>query len=358
MSAEKEQKIGKWLNISGQNFTENSKCFVYLVDFVELGKKYIGYKAVVSRKNKKPVSWEMYKTSSKLVRGLLRDGWEPIWYIIKIFDDFDEGYAYERSQLVERDVLGDNKNEYLNQCIGQHKMSRLPESYTEEAINAAKEGLIRHMQSEDYQHPMLGKQHPNRGKKLPQTAPKVHVSVNNIQITNGVVNKWHPKGEEIPEGFRKGIKISTKRTPEEIEAFVRKAREIQARNYRARVDEYNLKPNACIVCGCDLEYERRKLKSCSDFCNSKNRSRISKSIEFSDDSIQAGVSKRLDNLALTKGFDNYLAMCNHVVELCKLHTIKQVSVMVGLSVTGVQGCMRFVDFSLREYRKLQRSKEI
>lgn len=353
--------VGHWLLPENQEYVpECHVCFTYEVNLPEISKKYIGFKSIKSRKSGKETNWKWYKTSSKLVKKYLKQGFVAEFKIIEFFENYEKGYAAETDLLKAADVLGVNKNLYLNQCITHDRMLRLPESYTDEAVNSAREGLRAWMESEDYVHPMQGKKHPNKGKKLPQTAPKVHVSVNNVQITNGEVNRWWDKNKPLPEGFRYGW-VTQRRdlSPDERERLQQRLRgycEIRSKEAR---ENYYADPNLCVVCQSVIPYEYRfSNKTCSAACRSKNRSKISSSYEVSEDERIRRSLRQKQKMADKFGFDTYDQLCDTIIELCKTAKVRDVAENFGISPTGINGCFKHKGFSLREYRKIVKLEEL
>lgn len=175
---------------------------------------------------------------------------------------------YQVSSDVLRAKLDDGTPSFYNKNIAGVKF--IPPSYHSEATVLKLKRILK-----ERGHPLKGKVHPNRGKRLPQTAPKTHVSINNIQITDGKTNLWWPKEKELPEGFEKGIYKKGYINSNKAKAARKKNSQDQADKRR---EIYSKNPNLCNVCKSPISYENKSLKSCSLECRSKWRSQVSKRI--------------------------------------------------------------------------------
>lgn len=298
--------LGHWVNnstVSDENISKFA-AFTYIVVF-EDNYFYIGFKAIRNRISGKKLSWKNYKTSSKLVKAKLLNT-PADFIIVGVHSSQEEAIEEEQRLLRSVDAL---KNELcLNQAISHREMLRRPESYTEEAVNNAKRGLERYRNSEAYTHPMQGKQHPNRGKKLPQTAPKRHVSKDNIQITDGVTNKWWPKGKELPEGFYRGLTTKPKRVTAATLKQLAINTAINTINARIR---YSLNPSCCKVCNTALSYADKNNSLCGEeSCFRTRRKQIgAKNV---GKKYPGNSAKARSKYAKKKGFDSYYALAEAV----------------------------------------------
>lgn len=225
-------------------------------------------------KHWKPSNWKKYTGSCKeLNEDIKKYGKKSFSFeILSQHTSKSELHYAEIDYQVWLDVLRARIDEdtklYYNKNIAGTKFIP-PDYHSEDTVNKLKKIL------KERGHPLQGKAHPNKGKKLPQTAPKKHVSIDNVQITDGDVNLWWSKGLDIPEGFRVGITKSGYTNSEEADAA---RRETNKKNALAARDRYNKKPNKCNVCEKDIPYGDRLKKSCSLECRSKWRSKCSKRI--------------------------------------------------------------------------------
>lgn len=274
---------------------EDYNAFLYYVCFEELDYHYIGYKSIRYRTGR-PSSWETYKTSSKLVKQLIKEGNKPDFYILSFYEDVEDAVKEENRLLNEWGCVW--KKSFLNQSSGTSYMLH-KETYNDEWRALISQSLKDYYKEND--HPLQGKVHPNKGKLLPQTAPKVHVSLNKHQVTDGEVNLWVDKGF-IPEGFRKGITCKGKRKPRSAED-IEKATISRSKNHR---DKYNKSPKMCLFCSEPLVYEDRTLTTHRGECASKYRSKLSSIQKSIPDETKRRVRdiKRL-RLAEDRGFKTY-----------------------------------------------------
>lgn len=311
--------------------------FVYLVCFDD-GTFYIGRKKFrIKNLQGKESNWRQYKTSSKVVKNKIVEGYKADFFIIGLCQTYEQLVEYE-GLIIERYI--DNVK-CLNQFTPSGRFLRLRESY-EDADNkkAHKEGLLRFINSDEYIHPMQGKTHPNKGKSLPQTAPKKHVSIDNIQITDGDTNRWWPKNSPLPEGFKRGWK--SRRACERTEKQHTASEFVGHLNHERAKKRYLQNPKFCVVCGSIIPYKKRlESKTCSVECQSKNRSRISKNT-FSEEGNKKSIQTRLLNIAKSKGFDSYLQYSNAVVNTLQSKTYEETAEIFNISKSGVAGCVRFL----------------
>ena len=169
---------------------------------------------------------------------------------------------------VLRHKLTDKVKLYYNKCIAGVKF--LPPPFHSPKTIAKLKAVLK-----ERGHPMQGKVHPNKGKKLPQTAPHRHVSIDNIQITDGRTNLWWPKGKDLPTEFKKGITKKGYTNSIESEEARKKATEA---NVKAWEEKYEASPKFCLNCGVGIPYvlAKKKWKTCSPECRSEWRSKCSK----------------------------------------------------------------------------------
>lgn len=331
-------------NIPKGKVPEDAKAFVYRILFDD-GYFYIGYKLMENRRNGEKLPWEKYRTSSKITKRKIKEGHGFEAKIVIFFSEPENAPLFETKYLLKVDAL--NNDRCLNKAIYKDGLMRAKETYTEESSKNISESLKLWFQQEDSVHPLAGKVHPNRGKKLPQTAPKNHVSKNNIQITDGIINKWWPKNDPIPEGFRRGlVTVRGELTEKELAA----KRQVAKDNHKRAKRKYEQNAKSCIICDKVLSYEDRHRKTCGKSCYSKFRSNVSKRNKISERSRKEGALKRQNALAVSKGFEDYEDMANKVVDFYRTHTIKEVVEMSGLSPTGINGCCKYVGFKKRGER--------
>ena len=262
--------------------------FIYIIES-RLGRKYIGKKQYflsANRKQKitdrqssqwkdelwKESDWKTYTGSSKeLNKDIKKYGKEIFLFTIlrNCRSKGDLHYA-EIEEQVKRNVLKEKSENgeyvYYNKSIAAIRF-RPPDFASEET----REKLRKHLKENG--HPLQGKPHPNKGKRLPQCAPKSCKAAESIKITDGVVNKWWPKDDPIPDGWERGQSNSKRHTKTDAVVVAnKKVAEINSERHRKR---YEAAPKFCRECGCVLEFEKRHWKTCSEECRSKDRSKIS-----------------------------------------------------------------------------------
>lgn len=333
---------GHWdLKFVGNFDPKDFSGFVYkAVDLIS-GKVYIGRK-FFWKKNGDPSNWKRYKTSSSRVNELVKK--RPFkFYIMELLETRKSTIETEIKYLRERQVTSFPER-YYNRAINSEEYYRDEESYSNpkfrENISKATKSWIK-----ERGHPLLGKTHPNRGKKLPQTSAKEHVSVNNFQITNGKENRFHPKNEEIPDGWWGGStqKKNLVATEKQIQACM----EMSRKNRERALVKYYTDPNSCVVCGKILDYDERHRKTCaSGACYSKLRLDVTKRT-FNKQTSEKSIETRKYYLAKEKGFNSYNEYMEAIVDFYRTHTNDKTREKFNCSKTQILSACKHVGFSKR-----------
>lgn len=337
---------GHWnVKLVGEFNPNEYKGFIYKVVDTVSGMVYIGRKFFWNYKDKRTY-WESYKTSSKRVNRKIQDGVIFSFYIIKLCKTREDTIESEIEELRKRDVLN-YPNRYYNRCITSSEYIRDEESYKDpETRQKMLDGQLRRMNQAGWVHPMKGKVHPNKGKKMPQNAPIRHVTVDNIIITNGLINKYHPKREPIPEGWRCG---STQEKYELSKAEKQRRKEAGKIRLADNKKEYYKNPLICLVCKSPIEYEKRlSSKTCgNDACYRSHLSDRIKQREITWDTSQSGKS-RMENIAKERGYLNYDEFAKSIIDFYKNHTNKETQDHFKCSWQMIYGSCKHIGFSKKK----------
>lgn len=234
--------------------------FIYLVINNITGKKYIGRKYFYKRVKRVMVEsdWKTYLTSSVDVKADIKKYKKENFSFKVIALEYDRVILnfLEVKLQMDADVLyaKDTNGEpaYYNKNIMAKYFQPADfgtDDYKRKCNNIS--SAIKNLYASGYVHPMQGKEHPSKGKDLPQTAPKNPATRNKFWYTNGETNLAIACGEEIPDGFIKGL---TKRK-EYVNSLYQKAKM-----------DYELKPNMCEVCQKPISFKSKANKTCSKKC--------------------------------------------------------------------------------------------
>jgi len=338
----KNNRYGHWnIKFVGDFDPENYQGFTYKTVNILTGSVYIGRK-FFWRPNGKPHNWKNYKTSSKSVLKEIDNGVTFTFYIIELFKTKNETIIAETRMLRDREVVK-FPDRYYNRTINCEEYYRDRQSYDNVEYRKNKSEAMLNWLKEN-QHPLKGKVHPNKGKRLPQTAPKEHVSLTKIQITNGKENKFYPKDEPIPDGWRIGLTQFKKRAVTEKTKY--SAIEVGNIISKRKEEEYYKDPKTCSVCASVLIYEKRKNKTCGNKCYSKLRSEVSQNT-FDIETNQKSVESRKRNLAKSKGYDSHSEYLEAIIEYYKHHTNDETRNYFGCSKMQIISACNHTGFSKR-----------